>query len=811
MRVLFGCFIVAFLVGISSFSFGQNGYSVDGKINTDNKASAEGTTVTLLNFPDSSIVKSTICTQAGHFSIEGIKSGTYIILAHKIGYQRAYSVKYQVKGNIYIADITLHTLNSQLGEVVIADKRDYIEVKPNKTVLNVDRSILATGNSVYDILSTAPGVRVVDNQILLKGGQKALVTINGKPVGQLNDDQLAELLKSYQSDVVSQIELIQNPSAKYDAAGGGGVINIVLKKSKNIGFKATLTESAGVGQDYKASTGINLNYRSEKLNLFGNYSFADNKTPRVLDINRVIGVTDLDENYNSTTYLKNDNFNFGADYSITSKQTVGVLMYGYRNALGIDKGDITYISNNGIADSNITTKSHINRGITNLNYNMNYQGSFGKSDGTTLSADFDYSTYKRGSSELLQNNFFNADGSQYQPPVFYTDNSPSNITVRSEKIDFSQAISKTGTLSAGLKNSQVNSNNNIVFNSKTDTAGAQYVPVPSLTDHFIYDERINAAYVNYNDKFNKTSLALGLRGEQTNSFSKSFIDPNNPIYRNYFNLFPNFELTQDLDKDNQLTLDYNRRIVRPNYQDLNPFVAYIDEYSYSTGNTLLKPEYIDTYSVSELYKDKYKLTLSVDKTSDFFVPVFIQNDSSKVYTTTTSNIGTRYEYNIEFNLPVNVTKWWDINLNTTASYERYVYNADSARKSTYDLELQLTQDFTIAKGLKAQVYSSWETPTYYGIKQYNAQFIARAGISQSVLNNNGTLRLAVSDIFNSDRYKYTSNYENLELTGMEKAGSRFVTATFIYRFGKQTVKSVAKRTGGNMDEQNRLSGGSNGN
>jgi hypothetical protein len=811
MRLLFGCFIVAFLVGIYNFSFAQNGLSVDGKVSTDNRASAEGTTITLLNAPDSSIVKSTICTDAGHFSIEGIKAGTYIILAHKIGYQRAYSGKYKVTGNIYVADLVLHALNSQLGEVVISDKRDYIDVKPNKTVLNVDRSILATGNSVYDILSTAPGVRVIDNQILFKGGQKALVTINGKAVGQLNDDQLAELLKSYQSDQVSQIELIANPSSKYDAAGGGGVINIVLKKSKNVGFKATLTESAGVGQDYKASTGINLNYRSEKLNLFGNYSFADNKTPRELDVNRIIGVTDLDQNYNSVTYSKNNNFNFGADYNFASKQTLGVLMYGYRNNLSIDKGDVTYISNNGTVDSNVTTQSHINRGITNLNYNLNYRGSFGKSGGTTLSADLDYSTYNRGSSELLQNDFFYRDPNLYQPPVFFTDNSPSNITVRSEKIDFSQALSKTGSLSAGLKNSQVNSNNNIIFNSKTDTANAQYVPVPSLTDHFIYNERINAAYIDYSDKFNKTSLSLGLRGEQTNSFSKSFIDPDHPVYRNYFNLFPDFELTQDLNNNNQLTIDYNRRIVRPNYQDLNPFVAYIDEYSYSRGNTLLKPEYIDTYSVSELYNDKYKLTLSVVKTSAFFVPVFTQNDSTKVYTTTTSNIGTSYDYSAEFNLPVSVTKWWDVNLDATASYDRYVYSAAIASKSTYDLELQLTQNFTIAKGLKAEVFSSWESPTYYGIKQYNAQFIARAGISQSVLHNNGSIKLSVSDIFNSDRYKYTSHFENLNLSGMEKAGSRFLTATFIYRFGKQTVKSAAKRTGGNMDEQNRLGGGSSGN
>ena len=397
---------------------------------------------------------------------------------------------------------------------------------------------------------------------------------------------------------------------------------------------------------------------------------------------------------------------------------------------------------------------------------------------------------------------------QYQDPISYSDNSPSHINVRSEKIDFSQALSKTGTLAAGVKNNQVNSNNIIDFDSKIDSAGTQFLPVPSLTDHFTYNERINAAYLNYTDKFNHTSLALGLRGEQTNSVSES-INPDKSVSRDYFNLFPNVEVTQDIDKDNQFTIDFNRRIIRPNYQDLNPFVAYIDQYSYSTGNTLLKPEYINTYAVSDLINNKYKITLSMIETTGFFVPVFEQNDSTKVYTTTVSNIGTRYEYNLEFYLPVTITKWWDFNLNTFASYQRIVYNLDSARKTTYDIELQLTQNFTITKGLRAEIYSSWESPTYYGIKQYQQQFIARAGISQSILNNAGTIRLSVSDIFNSDRYRYTSDYENLDLTGMEKAGSRFVTAAFTYRFGKQTVKNSAKRVGGNMDEQKRLSGSTN--
>lgn len=792
-----------FIVSVYHYSFAQTGFALKGKVSTDNTVPAEGATVTLLRYADSAIVKSTICVQNGRFSFEDIKPGSYILFVHKIGYERFYTREYKiVDGDITTDNIIIHIESNQLGEVKITGKRDYIEVKPGKTVLNVDKSILASGNSVLDILSTAPGVRIVDNQVLLKGGQKALVAINGKAVGQLNDEQLADLLKSYQSSMISQIELIENPPAKYDAAGGGGVINIILKKNKENGFKATVTESAAYGQDYKLNTGLNLNYRTTRLNLFGGYTFADNKTPRLLDINRAIGQTTLDENYNSTTYLKTHSFNAGADYNVGAKQTVGALIYGYHSGAGIKKGNLTNIANNGVLDSDITETSHIDRAITNLNYNLNYRGSFGKSDGTTLSADLDYSTYDRSSAELLRNDFFLPDGTPYQQPVFYKDNSPSHIDVRSEKLDFSQALSKTGTLSMGIKNNQVKSSNIIDFDGKADTA-THFTPVASLTDHFVYNERIDAGYVNYNDKFNKTSVALGLRAEKTSSFSES-LNPNKTIDRSYLDFFPSLEISQDISKNNNLTIDYNRRILRPNYQDLNPFVAYIDEYSYSTGNTFLKPEYISTFSVTDLYMEKYKVALSMVVTSGFFVPVFQQNDSTKIFTTTTSNIGSRYEYSLEFNIPVSITKWWDLSLYLYGGYDHLVYNDGTLRKTASDFTVQATQTFNIAKGLRLEAYASWESPTYYGIKQYSSQWESRAGISQAILNNNGSIRLAVSDIFNTDEYNYTSHYQNLDLTGHEKAGSRFITATFIYHFGNQSVKGASKRVGGNVDEQNRL-------
>jgi iron complex outermembrane receptor protein len=806
MKFLVRFLLTGVIVILYSFSNAQSGYIIKGKVLLNNSLFAEGATVTLLKPSDSSILKTTACNKAGDFEFNEIKAGTYIISIRKIGYQKSYTKPYEVTDNVTINNITLTPETSNLNEVVVTGKRSYIEVTPNKTILNVDKSVLDAGNSVFDILGTAPGVRVLQNGIYIKGGQKALVAVDGKPIGQLDDEQLADLLKSYQSSMISQIEIITNPPAKYDAAGGG-VINIILKKSKDYGFKANITESAAGGQDYKFNTGINLNYRTEDLNFFGSYNFADSKLPRVLDVDRTIGQTALDENYESISYLKNNGFNGGVDYSITPKQTIGVLVFGYDNHLGIDKGNVTNILNYNSLDSDITTKSHINRSIANLNYNFNYRGSFGKDDKTTLSADFDYSTYTRYSSELLENQFFDVDGTSYRSPLFYMDNSPSQINVRSEKIDFTQALSSTGILSAGLKNNQVNSNNNIAFGQLSDSTSV-FEPVASLTDHFIYNERINAAYLGYSDKYNKTSLSLDFRGEQTNSFAES-LNPNKTSLRSYFDLFPSLEVTQPVDKDNTLIFDYNRRITRPNYQDLNPFVSYIDQYSYSTGNTLLKPEYYTTYQVADLFKDKYKVDLNVIIVDDFFTRVYQQNNITKVFTTTTSNIATRYEYNADFTVPVDITKWWNANIYLSESYQHYDYFAGNVgNKSTTDFDANILQTFALTNTIKAEVYTEWESPTYFGINHYASEFQSRAGISKSILNNNGSIKLAISDIFNSEDYRYNSQYTNLNLTGFEKSGSRFVTATFTYRFGKQSVKT-AKHNSGNIDEQKRLGGSSN--
>jgi hypothetical protein len=665
---------------------------------------------------------------------------------------------------------------------------------------------MSAGASLLDVLATSPGIKVVNDEILYHGGQKALIAINGKPV-LLSGDELINFLKNYQSSSVSRIELIDNPGAKYDAGGsGGGMINIILKRSKDFGSNVSLTESAGYGDKYKFNTGINYNLRTEKLNLFASYNYVNNSISHTINTDRLINsngqMDNFDLDYRADVKASNNTFNVGADYQLTPLQTIGFLINGFDNNGNISKNSTTRVLTNGLLDSSINATSKINRNIYDLNYNLNYKVSLDKASKSVLSADADYSDYHRASSESLRNDFFNASGQNENTPIFYLDNSPSHITIKSANVDFSQVVSKNSQLDAGVKSSQVNSDNQIAFDQ---LISGIYADIPSLTDHFVYKERIDASYLQFNTKFNKTSLSVSLRGEYTH-FTAESINPSRHADSSYFSLFPNAQLSQQLDKDNQLTLSYSRNINRPNYQDLNPFVSYVDEFYSSKGNPFLKPDFINTYRISDLFLNKYRGSLSMIVTDNYFATIFEQNDVTKAYITTKANLGTRYQYVAEFSVPINITNWWHMDADFTAFHERYVYTIDTVgNKNTNGITIDLNQNFKATSKLSFQVIGHYDSPSYFVISQYTELFWLNAGVTYSILQNKGAIKLAASDIFNTNYNKYQTNFANLDIASRDKVGSRFIVATFTYRFGNSSAKGRSKTT----DEQKRLVGSSN--
>ncbi|RYZ96145.1 MAG: TonB-dependent receptor [Sphingobacteriaceae bacterium] len=503
-----------------------------------------------------------------------------------------------------------------------------------------------------------------------------------------------------------------------------------------------------------------------------------------------------------TTTLQSQAFNVGGDISITPKQNIGILFHGFINPIGIDKQNTTYLKNNGTLDSSILTNSFIKRDIDNLNYNINYRGVFGKYEHHIITADADYSEYDRSSLENLQNDFYDAAGIEYHDPSYFRINSPAHINVRSAKIDYQRLIKKN-VFEAGVKISKVKSINKIDFERMQN---GNYTPIDTLTDHFTYNEQITAAYANYIANWGKTSLIVGLRVEETKA-NRLSLNPNRVADTSYFNFFPNIQVTHDVGEEHQFILNYNRSISRPTYQDLNPFVGYIDQYAYSRGNPFLRPQYTSTFQFSDVYRIKFKATLGLNVTKYFSAMVFKQDDETGVYTTIRENIGTRYQYALDILAPFDITRWWQITNDIAATYERYVYTIPGAKnRSVYDLLVKSNQNFSLTRKLKADVNLSYETPTYYGIKSYREQFFMDAGVSYTILHDQGSIKLAVTDIFNTQTDRYNTRFLNLDLRGREKQGTRFVVATFAYRFGNNVLRNARKRTGGITDEQTRLGG-----
>lgn len=803
------------------FSFAQTKASgIQGKVVIEKVGAAEAATVVLLRAADSSIVSSSLAEKSGNFKFININPDTYLLLTTSIGCGKVYSGPYKVIAgtNIVIPDIILKLLHTQLKEVNVVARKPYIEVKPGKIILNVQNSVTAEGNSVYDILRQAPGVHVnAGNETLsIIGRQPALITIDGKPTNLTGDD-LVNLLRGMQSSNIEQVEMITSASAKYEASGGG-IINIVQKKGKNIGTNGSFTIGGGYGKYYKSRAGIVFNNRTAKLNVFGNYSFDNNKTSRYINTNRNVIFEDVLSNYNvdynNTQKSQNHNFKAGLDYSISPKQTIGVLVSGIVREDNFLKNNDLMISNQHRLDSVIKAGSTLHRGTSFLNYNINYNGALGKS-GKNLSADVNYSTYNRHSDEYITNNFYTPAGNQYRDPLLLENISPSKIRIWASKIDYVNPLSKTSRLEAGVKYNHIKSDNNLIFGTLATEQKPLRVkalradPTGTLNNRFLYTEIVSAGYLNYINKIGKFEITAGLRGERTSTMGESAGGDESPMIaskNNYFNLFPQVQLNYQVNEKNSFNLSYNRGIHRPDYQDINPFLNFIDLYDYVSGNPNLKPEYTNTIQLSHTYKETFVTTLYYTVTNDAYdFPIYEQNDSTKVNITIRRNFGRIFTYGASFYAPVQFNSWWNAGFNLDASYLRYAAYAVNGRfnKASQDIILNTTQNFTLSNTLGAEVSGRYESPTLYGINLLKQSYTVNAGLSKQVFNKRGTLKLSVIDVFNSDRERYHILYQNVDLHGLNKRETRRVILNFTYRFGKSSVKSASKHNTGNDDEQRR--------
>lgn len=805
------------------FSFitqAQSG-KITGSVKDASMKGIHSATVSLAKVKDSSVTKFVATGKDGQFEFLGVADGKYFVSVSSVGYTKLASAPFEISSSNSTINIPALVVTEQakdLGGVTVTAKKPFIEARPDKTVVNVDASPTSAGATVLELLEKSPGITVDnDGNISLRGKAGVIIMIDGKPT-YLSSTDLANLLKNMPASQLEQIEIMTNPSAKYDASGNSGIINIKTKKGRASGFNGSIM--AGITTSFfkdgdalyvtpKSQNSINFNYRKNKFNFFANYNPNVYNGRGRLDIERkffedngsLAGYSDVATRFKFGNH--NHSLKLGVDFFADKKNTYGIVVNGF-----MFNGHPTPVTVNTLSDaSHVETSSMVSTTENKIHFN-NFSGNFNyrhvfDTAGTELTVDLDYIGYRNTSNMLLTTEFYDDMNQQTSDPLLLKGHLPSDINIYSVKSDYTHPF-KGGRLEAGIKSSYVK-NDNIVDYQRL--AVDNWVP-DSRSNHFVYDENINAAYVTLNKQLKKWTLQGGLRVE--NTIAKGYQVTNDSTFkRNFTDLFPNVYITYTINQKNSLTLSYGRRITRPNYQDLNPFTYFLDSLSYRQGNPYLLPQFTNNIELTHTFKGKIITTLNYNNTTDVISQIFKQNSQTKIVYFTADNVAKFINMGISITAPVTISKWWNTNFFTNIYNNHYkgIYNAEPLDMSYTSFMINVTNTFTIKQGFSLELSGFYRGKGVDQLTLNQPIYQMSIGGQKNILKNKATIRLNIRDPFAWQEYRGVTEYGNIYAKIHSKFDVRQVTATFTYRFGKNIQQQPARRrNNATQDEQNRVGG-----
>ncbi len=783
--------------------------TIVGKLTDQSNKPMDFANVLLLNPADSSLVKGTISEADGSYLFEMVSNGNYLISATMVGFQPTYYGPVQVDAatasRIEIPVMQLG-MGVELQQVTVKAQKPFIEMQNDKIVVNVESSPVAAGNSALELLAKSPGVTVDNNnRIALKGKQGVMVMLDGKQ-SYLSAEEVARLLESMSANSIEKIEIIHNPSAKYDASGNAGIINIVLKKDKNLGMNGSLTLGGGYGRYPKANSGIQLNYRQKKFNVFGNYSYYYAQRFNDMDIYRIIpfegAESVFDQSNDRVNWVNSHNFKAGFDYFAGKNTTVGVLFSGNSGYWKDDSDIRTLISGaNPEPFSEVNAETNTREDWDNFTYNFNVRQKLGEK-GAELTFDADYSEFANPMNQNSDNFFFNNNGEQVATPNLLRGSTNSDVTIKAFKLDYTQPLPGEINLEAGWKTSFVETDNAIRFLRNQDD---EFVVDPLLTNQFLYEETIHAGYINANKKFKGVSVQAGLRGEYTVSDGMS-VTLDQRVKRDYLNLFPSLSVSHTIAENHNLSYSYSRRIDRPSYQDLNPFTFFLDQYTFGRGNPFLQPQYTNSFAVNYGFKQNFMVTLSYSRTDDAMTEVLEQDDEDRTTYQTRANLAQFENYSINFSAPVKVTDWWSVRVNASAYINHFQspYLNGQIDNQQLSYNAYVSNNITLPAGFRAELSGFYNSANVYGMFEAQPQYAIDAGLFKSLWDGKANIKLNVNDIFFTNRWKVRVDQDNIDATVQGRFESRRANLTFTYKFGNNEMKPIRQRSTATEDEQNRV-------
>ena len=801
--------IVLFLAGTS---FAQSSSSIKGNVKDASGRSLQSVTVSLLQASDSALIKTDVTDKDGNFEISTSKEGSFLLSYSSVGFEQQYSPVFEKKNSTAVNTkaVTLVQGASKLKEVTIVAKKPLIEVKADKTVFNVEASINAQGSNALELLQKSPGVQVDNNDnISMKGKTGVRVYIDGK-MQQLDTKDLAAYLRSINSNDIEAIEMISNPSARYDASGNAGIVNIRLKKNKKFGTNGSVNLGYVQGFTPKGNGSVNLNYRDKKINVFGNAGGNIGLYENRMDLYRI----QRDTLYNQKATMVSDNKSFnvkgGIDFFVDSRNTIGIMANGNFattdwTSNGISR--VSHVPTNTYA-YDLVAKNTVPGKRTNANFNLNYR--YADTSGLEINFDGDYGIF-RGEGNSVQPNSYKYPNPINDAKVVNRNFTPTDIDIYTAKLDVEQKLGK-GKLGYGAKISYVKTKN--TFDFFTDTAVDKPVLVLDRSSRFSYTENVNAAYINYQQQLNeKWSVQVGVRGEQTNSDgeltrSNGTAGPDDRVKRNYFNLFPSGALTWNMSQKHSLNLTYSRRIDRPTYQDLNPFENKLDELTYERGNPFLRPQYTHNVELTHTFMGFLNTTLGYSHVNDFATQA-TDTVGSATYVQQ-KNLRTQQIMSFNIGAPTPIKPWWNGYANVWVNYQQFrgQIGANEVSENIPMYGAYLQQSFNLGKDYSTELSGWYNGPSMWGgtwkVKPMGGLDF---GIQKMLLQKRATLKLSVTDILFTNPWKSINDFGGLYIDGRGQYESRTFRVNFTWRFGSNQIKQSRQRKTGLESEASRIKGG----
>ncbi|MFN8713734.1 MAG: outer membrane beta-barrel protein [Bacteroidota bacterium] len=788
-----------------------NSAVIKGSVQTTDKQSAEFAVVTLLTVSDSSLVKGAVVAADGSFMIESVAPGNYFLTTSFTGYSKNWYGPFELavgQTELVLPEIVL-SLAAGMKEVTITAIQPLYVQKADMLIMNVENSPVKLSGTVFDLIQKVPGVTVNQNGVItMKGRSGVQVYVDGKPT-YLAGDQLKQFLENMPAADVSKVEIITNPSSKYDAEGNSGIINIVTKKGSQQGFNGRVRAGAGYGRVLKETAGFTMNYGMPKANFYARYDFANWNSLDSTYIKRSVPYNNDVTLFEQNSAEKNTPFSHalttGFDFKPNDANTFGIQL-STNQYYGSDLTDnITNITLQN-QDSAFVLKQLNNNYDRNVNLRAGlwYNHVF-DTTGREINISTDILGYRNYGHADFNSRFYGNSGSEIGSPFFQQNLAETDINIFVAQADYSHPIGKKYKIEAGIKSSFVETDNNLLFDIYQN---GNWEKDTTRSNQFIYKEQINAGYAQGSADFGKTQIQVGLRVEQTTADGQSPTTGQN-LKRTYTQLFPSAYLTHKFDDKNTINLSYNRRINRPDYENLNPFLYYLDQFTYRVGNPYLQPEIAHSVEATHSFMDFIFTTVGASRTFDGIMDVTDQNDSTGATFQTTTNLNevTNAWANLGFGLPIGQV--WMIESNVSCVYLDYQSDLFGSTLDNQSVMWNFYQQhtFSLPNEWRIQVSGFYQTGLLYGMFEVQSQGYLDIGVSKSFFNKKLNASLNASDILYTSNTRVRVNYQNQNVFLINKQESRRVMLRLSYNFGnakaarktqfKSASEDIQKRAGGN--------------